>query len=292
VGVVAFAFGPVLIAAADASGPVLVFWRLWIGLPLLGVLSALQIRRSGNHPAWSGWRWTIVSGVAFALHQVTFMTALRQTSVVDVTLMNTLAPLVVAVLAVPLFGERPGVSFRLWSLVAIGGAALVAVAGATGPSGQPLGMLLAASNVVFYAFYFVLSKQARNAIDTWPFLFGTFTVAAVVISVYVLAVRAPIAEVTTFDLLMCLAVAVGPGCIGHFLVTWSLRWVPANIPPVIMLSIPILSGLLAFAFLGQHVTWLQAAGGAFTLLGVLGALRTPGSIGSTAAESLELAEEL
>src|SRR5262245_21309231 len=97
VGVVAFAFGPVLIAAADASGNVMVFWRLWFGVPILAVLAGVQIHRSGTRPTWSGWRWCLGAGAAFALHQVTFMTALRQTSVVDVTLMNTLAPLVVAV---------------------------------------------------------------------------------------------------------------------------------------------------------------------------------------------------
>ena len=48
-----------------------------------------------------------LAGVAFAFQQLTFIIALHETSVVDVTLMNTLAPIVVAVLAVPMFDERP-----------------------------------------------------------------------------------------------------------------------------------------------------------------------------------------
>src|SRR5262249_10914885 len=115
VGVLAFAFGPILVAAADAPGAVLTFLRLSIRTALLATLAWLQLRRTKRRAGWNGWRWTIIAGVAFAVHQVCFMSALQQTSVVDVTLMNTLAPLVVAVLAVPLFGERPGVKFRLWS---------------------------------------------------------------------------------------------------------------------------------------------------------------------------------
>ncbi len=75
-----------------------------------------------------------------ALHQLMFCIALRTTSVIDVTLMNTLAPVAVAVLAVPMFGERPGVSFRAWSVLAIAGALVVAIAGSTGEHAQPMGI--------------------------------------------------------------------------------------------------------------------------------------------------------
>ena len=110
--------------------------------------------------------------------QLTFMTALRLTSVVDVTLMNTIAPILVGALAIPMFGERPGARFRLWSVLAIVGTGVVVLAGSSGPNGDPLGMTLAALNVVGYSFYFVWSKVARDKIDTVPFLFSTIFVAA------------------------------------------------------------------------------------------------------------------
>ena len=232
----------------------------------------------------------VACGTAFGLHQLLFMIALRMTTVVDVTLMNTLAPVVVAVLAVPLFGERPGVAFRLWSLVAILGGIVVAVAGSSGPQGQPLGMVLAAGNVVFYSLFFVWSKQARAHVDTMPFLAGANTVAAVVVTAYVVLTRAPLTDIGLHDLLLCAAVALLPGFIGHFSITWSLRWVPANIPPVIMLSIPVIAGVLAWILLGQSTTPIKVAGGLLTLLGVAGAVRSAGR-DTLAAQALDLAEE-
>jgi drug/metabolite transporter (DMT)-like permease len=271
------------------------FWRLWFGSVFVGTLALVgrgRARRRGD--PWilspTGIRWTLIAGVAFAIHQVLFMASLRATSVVDVTLMNTLSPVIVAVLAVSLFGERPGLAFRLWSVLAISGAGLVALAGSTGPQGNPVGMALGAGNVVFYSLFFVWSKRARDHIDTLPFVAGMTAVAAVVVSLFVLATGAPIGAATSKDLLLCLAVAVGPGLIGHFSVSWAVKWVPANIPPIIMLSIPLFSGVLAWLVLGQGATWLKLAGGLVTLGGVAGAIRSQ-SGRSTAAEALPLASE-
>ena len=289
-GTVMFSAGPVMVAAATVPGAVFSVWRLWIGSAVMVLLALVERRWSGTRLTATGLRWMVACGTAFGLHQLLFMIALRMTTVVDVTLMNTLAPVVVAVLAVPLFGERPGVAFRLWSLVAILGGIVVAVAGSSGPQGQPLGMVLAAGNVVFYSLFFVWSKQARAHVDTMPFLAGANTVAAVVVTAYVVLTRAPLTDIGLHDLLLCAAVALLPGFIGHFSITWSLRWVPANIPPVIMLSIPVIAGVLAWILLGQSTTPIKVAGGLLTLLGVAGAVRSAGR-DTLAAQALDLAEE-
>jgi len=289
VGVVLFSTGPVMVAAADVSGPVFSFWRLWIGTAGLAVVSGLYCATTGHWPSRRGWVWAAVAGVAFGLHQVCFMSAIKATSVVDVTLMNTLAPIVVGALAVPLFGERPGVRFRAWSAVAILGAALVATAGSAGPEGDPAGMVLAAANVAFYAVFFVWSKQARDHIDTVPFLFGNVAVAAVLVSGFVTVAGEVVTPVSTHDLWLAFAVAALPGVLGHFSVTWSLRWVPANLPPVLMLAIPVLSGLGAWAVLGQRVTPAQTLAGVVTLAGVMGAVRSSES--AMPVEAMTRAEE-
>jgi drug/metabolite transporter (DMT)-like permease len=288
-GVVLFSTGPVMIAGAEVSGPVFSFWRLWIGVVLLGIATVVYCRSQRKWPTFEGWKWAAIAGLAFGFHQLTFMTALRLTSVVDVTLMNTIAPILVGVLAVPMFGERPGARFRVWSVVAIAGTALVVLAGSSGPDGDPLGMTLAALNVVGYSFYFVWSKVARDKIDTVPFLFGAIVFAALSVSGFVLVAGEPIGSIDAHDLLLCLAVALLPGFFGHFSVTWALRWVPANIPPIIMLGIPILSGAMAWVLLGEGVHPAQVLGGAVTVAGVAGALRSSASL--SPAEALITAEE-
>jgi drug/metabolite transporter (DMT)-like permease len=270
--VLLFSTGPVMVASATASGAVLSFWRLWIGAALMGGLTLVQVRSTGRSPDRVGWTWAGRCGVAFGIHQLFFMIAIKQTSVVDVTLMQVLQPVLVGLLAAVLFGERPGPAFRAWSIVAIAGAAVVVLAGAGGPEGEPIGMLLAAANVVFFAFYFVWSKQARHHIDTVPFLFGVVVAAGVIVTLYVAVAGEDVGGISQADLLRALFIAVIPGALGHFVTTWPLRQLAANIPPVMQLAIPFLAGALAWLLLDQRVTWLHVLGGAITIAGVVGSL--------------------
>lgn len=278
IGVLLFSTGPVTVASATTTGPVLSFWRLWIGAVLMGALTLVQVRRSGARPDRVGWTWAARCGVAFGVHQLFFMTAIRATSVVDVTLMQVLQPVFVGVLAAALFGERPGRTFRLWSFVAIVGAAIVVLAGAGGPNGNPVGMLLAAANVLFFAFYFVWSKQARDHIDTVPFLFGVVVAAGIVVGLYDMATGAAIGGIGRDDLLRAAFIAAVPGALGHFVTTWPLRQVPANVPPVMQLATPFLAGGLAWLLLDQRITPLHVLGGAVTVAGVVGSLRSPSGL--------------
>lgn len=274
-GVVLFSTGPVMVAGSSVSGAVLSFWRLWIGAALLGSLTALQVLSTGRRPDRRGWAWAAVSGIAFGLHQLFFMISIKATSVVDVTLMQVLQPVFVGVLAAVLFGERPGAAFRLWSLVAIAGAAVVVLAGTSGPDGDPLGMTFAALNVAAFAVYFVWSKRARDHIQTVPFLFGVVVAAGLVVSVFGLAAGEPLGDIGGRDLLLAAAIAAVPGALGHFVSTWPLQRVAANVPPVMQLAMPFLSGGLAWALLGQQVSYLHVLGGLLTIAGVVGALLTP-----------------
>lgn len=270
-----YAVGPVLVAASSVSGPVFSFWRLWFGVAVFGALTATHVRATGRRPDRRGLSWALATGIAFGLHQLFFMTAIKQTSVVDVLLVGTLAPVVTAVAAVPMFGERTGPAFRIWTVVAIAGSAGVVLAGSAGPEGEPLGMTLAALNVFAFSAFFLLSKGGRDHIDTVPFLFGVMVVAALFVSVFVGATRAPVGGMTGGDFVLAVATAVVPGTLGHFVMTWPLKWVPANVPPVMRLSIPFLSGFLAWAFLDQGVEAAHVIGGLVTIAGVAGALLSP-----------------
>ncbi|HUF31866.1 MAG TPA: DMT family transporter [Acidimicrobiales bacterium] len=285
-GVLLYSTGPVMVGASSVSGPVLSFWRLWIGVVVMGAATLVHVRVSGRVPDRTGWSWAARAGVAFGLHQLAFMSAIKATSVVDVTLMQVLAPMFVAVLAIPLFGERPGVTFRLWSLVAVLGAATVVLAGASGPEGAPLGMALAVLNVGFFAVYFVWSKRARDHIDVVPFLLGVVVAAGLTVTAYVVVAGEAPGSATGRDLALAAAIALVPGALGHFVSTWPLRWLGANVPPVIQLTMPFLAGGLAWLVLGQVITPLHLLGGLVTVAGVAGAVLSPSGRRLAAARPL------
>ncbi|HYD09594.1 MAG TPA: DMT family transporter, partial [Acidimicrobiales bacterium] len=83
------------------------------------------------------------------------------------------------------------------------------------------------------------------------------------------------ANVTSDDIWLALAIAALPGAIGHFVSTWPLRWVPANVPPLLQLAIPFLASALAWLVLGEAIELGHVIGGAITIVGVAGAIRSP-----------------
>jgi drug/metabolite transporter (DMT)-like permease len=96
----------------------------------------------------------------------------------------------------------------------------------------------------------------------------------VVVSAFVVLTGEAPFSAPAVDVLRAFGVALLPGCVGHFLSTWPLRWVPANLPPLVQLSIPFVAGFLAFAFLGEPITAVHLLGGAITVAGVAGAVRS------------------
>lgn len=272
VGAVLYSTGPVFVQAASATGPVFSLWRLWFGVLVLGAATLVHGTISGRWAPIRAWGWAGGAGVAFGMHQLMLFTAIKATSVADVTLITALGPVVTALLALPFFDERPGARFRLWSVVAMAGAALVVFGASAGPQGDLVGMALALGNVLFFAAFFLLSKAGRPHLDVIPFLFGVMVAASMTVAIYVLAAGERIGAVSGRDLVFAAIVAVGPGAVGHFVSTYPLRWVPANVPPLLRLGTPVLAALWAWWFLGEGITLWHVSGGAVIAIGVFGAV--------------------
>ena len=263
--VVAFSTAPVFVQASSTSGPVFAFWRSWIGIAVTLAAVALAGRFDLALPGGREWKIPAWAGFFNAVSTTAFMIAVKFTSVADVSLLTMLNPVLIALWAIPLFGERPGMRFRLWTLVAILGSSVVILGGSTGPDGNPIGIALGVLSVISYSLQFVTLKLARGTMDTMPLTIGYLLVSGLFVSLFCLATRQDIWQVTSTDMVYVLGLVVVPGGLGAILLTWSLRWVPANVPPLMNLALPFLAGAMAWFFLGEAVTPVHVGGGAVTL---------------------------
>lgn len=271
-GIVFYALGPVLARSAGTGGVLLSFWRLWFGVALFSV--AVAIHRISGRPFGTarGLRLACAAGAIFSVNQVFFFTAVKRTSVVDTTLMGTLSPIFVAVLAIPVFAERPGRTFRWWSLVSISGALFVVLGSSSGTDGDLLGMLFALISTIAFAAFFIISKMSRGEVPVVVFLTCVMVTAAVFVSGYVVALGLDPGSVGSGDLWRAVGMATVPGALGHVAMTWPLAYIPANVPPLFRLSTPVAAGLLAWVFLGEAATWVHLVGGLIIGGGLVGAI--------------------
>ena len=270
--VVAFSTAPVFVQASSTSGPVFAFWRSWIGIAVTFAAVALAGRLDLALPGGREWKIPAWAGFFNAVSTTAFMIAVKFTSVADISLLTMLNPVLIALWAIPLFGERPGIRFRLWTLVAILGSFVVILGGSTGADGNPIGIALGVMSVIAYSLQFVTLKLARGTMDTMPLTIGYLLVSALFVSLFCLVTRQDIWQVTSRDIFYVVGLVIVPGGLGAILLTWSLRWVPANVPPLMNLALPFLAGAMAWSFLGEAVTLVHIGGGAVTLVGVAAAL--------------------
>ena len=275
-GMVLYGIGPVLAQASTISGTGFAFWRMIFGVGVLGLATLVAVAAGASRwpETWRAWKWAGISGIAFGAHQLLMFSAVKASSVADVTLIGTLTPIVVGLLAVRVFSERPTRAFIAWAGVAMIGAGAVALAGSQGPDGSPPGIVMAVLNAVAFGVFMICSKRGREDLDTMAFLFGVMVVATVVVVAGAQLTREPVMAHESSDLLLALAVAAGPGFMAHTAMTWAMKWVPANVPSVMRLSQPVFAGFLAWLLLGEMVTGAHLLGGALTIGGVAGAILT------------------
>ena len=268
--------GLISVQASDLAGVQFSFWRLWTGVVLLGAVAAVRAVWFGVRPPLSQLRWAVWPGLALGFSQPVFFTSMKLTSVTDVVLLSSLIPLIVSLIAIPLLGERPGNRFRAWTVLAVAGAALVVYGGSAGVEGNPAGMAMAVVSVVSWSLYLVLLKIARNHIeDTVLLLWSIFAISALGVTVYTAAAGWNIGPVTGRDLLLVVYTSLIPGGVGVFLMAWSFRWLPANIPPLVLRAEPVASSFLAWWLLSEPINLMHYLGGGVALAGVIGAILSP-----------------
>ena len=195
-------------------------------------------------------------------------------------LLLSICPVLAAVLAGPLLGERLGKRGWAGLLVALGGAALVALSH-HGEHGAGIGgaLLLAAAATV-YALWIVLQKRALRTMSPmhatmWATWFGALLALPFAHDLPVSLGDAPQSGITAL-LVLGLVLSTVP----FLLWAWVLQRTPASVAAPALLMIGPAGVLLGWLLLGEQPAPLALAGGAITLAGVAavqlrGPLRLP-----------------
>lgn len=273
--VVIMSTGLIAIQSSDLTGVQFSFWRLWCTTLAFGVLVAIRALWFGVRPSAASLKLTIWPGLAVGFAQPLMFTAMKLTSVTDVVLLTSLMPLLVILVAVPILGERPGGRFLVWALLAVIGAAIVGYGGSTGLEGNPVGMAMAGVSLVAWAFYMVFLKVARAHLDAVTLMWTIFGIAAIVVTFYVAATGWNVGPVSDRDWLLLAYMTAIPGGAGLMMMTWAYRWLPANIPPLVLRAEPVVASALAWWLLSEPITMLHVLGGGVALTGVVGAILRP-----------------
>jgi len=285
VAVFAWGTGPIMNKVMTVDTPAIVFYRTILGTPLMVAVAYL----TGGGLSRELMRRTAIPGVLFALSFITGFASIKMTSIANATLITTIQPVLVVFIAPRLFGERLTSRQLGYSFLSLAGVLMVVMAAASSSGAHISGDLMAAGNVVLWTAYFVLAKKNRmEGVHSWSFLAAIFVWLAVVVVPFGAFASNDLGNMTIKDWLCAIGMSLGPGLLGHGLMTWSQSHVDVTIASLLGLLSPVVSTALALVFLGELLTPWQLVG-AVVVLASLGLL-VANQRGMTPKVSLEVPE--
>ena len=258
----------ILTARAGATPLVIGAVRMSIAAVLL-LLAARAL--AGTLRVAPGDRWRcIAAGVCNAGFQAAYFSAVLLAGIATAALVAICsAPILIAVLAAMLLGERPTRTLLVALALGVSGTALL-VAGSSGAEAPPragAGIALALVAGLAYALYVVVAKAAVARTAPLPSAAWTFTAAAVVMLPALLDDGAARQIALGWPWLLYLGAVTTAGAYAAY--TIGLRLVPAAAAGVAALFEPLTATLLGVAVFGERLGALGWTGAALLIAALL-----------------------
>jgi len=270
-GACAIGFAPILMRLTETGPAAAGFWRLFLALPLLALLAL----RDGKGVKTAPSKMMLLAGLFFALDLSFWHYGVKLTSVANATVLTNLSPVVVTVAAWFLFRERPGRIFIAGLALAISGAATMAMAADKGQAiNAPLGDVLSLFTAVWYAFYFLAMRKARQGAGASRAMFWSTLVSTPLLLAVALLFREDIFPAGPAGWWACIGLAA-VHVAGQGSIAWALGRLPASIASVVVLAQPVVAAVFGWILFSEALTPLQMLGGVLTLAGVIIAQRAP-----------------
>ncbi len=265
VAVVVWGIGPLFVKAIGLSGITVATYRLWLAIPVMLII----LRIGGGRLTWPIVRVAAPAGALFAADIGLGFSSFQYTSIANATLIGALAPVLILVVAGPMFGDRIRRIDFVWFALALGGTTLVVVAGKNSGGDSLLGDALAAASLLAWTAYFLYVKRSRvDGVPAFAFMTGVIACGAVALTPYALFAADPITALHGTDWIWLVSLILGPGALGHGLMTWATRYINVNVTSLMTLAGPVVSTVGAVWWFDQTISIGQFAGGVLVLASI------------------------
>ena len=205
--------------------------------------------------------------------------ALEHTQALNTLLLQSAAPLVVAVWSLVLLGVRLTLAQALGVLLSLGGVLVILLHGdVTTLSNIAFnkGDLIFTVALVIFALYSVLSLKRPDihALSFVAFTFGAGAACLIPLFIWELFAR-PLMQIDTANLLTLLYVALFPSTLAYLCFNRGVQLIGANRAAPFFHVVPVFGTVMSIVFLGEHPQVFQFLGFALVLTGVIVASRKP-----------------
>jgi drug/metabolite transporter (DMT)-like permease len=278
--VVAVAFSSIFITKLEQAGvrPVIVaFYRMALATVFL-LPASIKLRRA--EIAGLSKRdvlLLILSGFFLALHFLSWITSLQYIPIAASVMLVASHPLFVVVASHFLLGESPTRRSLVGIAIGLAGTALICVDGFRGLGNALWGDALAILGAIALVGYFLIGRKTRARISLLGYATPVYGACSIFLLAWAVAARENLTSYRRVDWILFAALAIVPTILGHTVLNWAIKHVPASAVSISLLGEPVVAAFLALAFFSQEPSRTTIGGGALVLLGIYFA--TSGSAG-------------
>jgi drug/metabolite transporter (DMT)-like permease len=237
-------------------------YRIWLGAAVVTTIFLVR----GGRLTGSLLRASFLGGLTFTVDLVLFFCAVQITSVANATIIGALQPVLVLIVAGPLFGERARATEVLWGGVAIVGTVVVVLGGDAGGANSLRGDLLAVGALFAWTAYFVCTKAARQTLTAFEFLTGMAIWSAILVVPLPIIVSGSLGTTDARGWITIVYIALVNGLVGHFLMAKAHGHVTLLTISLLTLAIPVFSAAAAAIVIDEPLTPVQVGGMAIVLV--------------------------
>lgn len=241
--------------------------RLVVGAVALGV--TLMIARSWRRPTRREAVSMAVIGVLwFGIYNIALNAGERLVDAGTAATIIQVSPVLIALLSVPLLGERLSLPLVAGMAIAFAGVAIIGLSHSGSQGGDVLGVLLCLLAAITYAVSLILQKPLLDRLSALQVTWVACTVGAVSTLPFAGDLVGQAADASSADLGWLVYLGVFPTAVAFTTYAYALRHVPASRLGVSTYLVPPLTALMSWALLAEVPPAITWAGGALCLLGV------------------------
>ncbi|WP_328186134.1 DMT family transporter [Marinobacter sp. OP 3.4] len=272
-----------LFADTDLQPLTLGLLRLVVALPFFWLLMKGELDRAAKASGERKRLWPKLTtrgllvlaslGLFQAFYQGSYLMAVDMIGAGIATLIALcLPPVMVAILATPLLGEKPRLVTVIALLAAIAGTGMLVASDIdTAGSFRLAGILMALLAATVYTGFNMTSRYNSAGTPVFTTAFVCFLVAALLLlpPVWLSGGFADLASLGLKQWLMVIYIGVVPTCLGYVCFFTGMKTTPATLASIIVTLEPLFVALLAWLILGEILGVIGIAGAIILTLAVI-----------------------
>ncbi len=248
----------------------IVFWRLLIASALLLLALSIMRRRFSMNLRWNNLKHFLILGGLLGLHFVLFVSAVRETTILNATVLVNTTPIFSLIIAVTIYRIKPHRIAVLGVVLSLIGTCTITVGGVQGGGAASLmGDVKATLAALAEGFYLNYGRERRKKLHILPTMLLIYLVATLSVVIAGSLVGADLTDgLSGNTILPILGLGVLPTALAHTLFFSSLSHLKSFETAAMALLEPVSATLLGIVLFAETPTVGIVLGAMVTLIGV------------------------